>query len=89
MRIMLRETRARFRQADGRKRPTNVSLSETLVKEAREMGLNISQACENGLRAATKVERDRRWLEENAEAIQSYNEWIEKNGVPLARYRRF
>jgi antitoxin CcdA len=89
MRIMLRETRARFRQAEGRKRSTNVSLSEALVKEARELGINISQACEEGLRGAAKAERERRWLEENAEGIRKYNKWIEENGVPLARYRRF
>jgi antitoxin CcdA len=89
MRIMLNETRARFRHANSRKRPTNVSLAETLVKEARELGINVSQACEEGLAAATKRERERRWLEENAEAIKSQNEWIEKHGLPLARYRMF
>jgi antitoxin CcdA len=87
--IMLRETRTRFREAEGRKRPTNVSLSETLVKEARELSINVSQACEDGLRAATKAERERRWLEENAEAIESYNKWIAQHGNPLSRYRMF
>ena len=89
MRIMLRETRTRFRHAESRKRPTNVSLSETLVKEARELGINVSQACEEGLAAATKAERERRWLEENRDAIESWNRYIEKHGLPLARYRRF
>lgn len=89
MRMMLRETRARFRQADDRKRPTNVSLSETLVKEARELGINVSKASEDGLAAAVKAEKGKRWKDENAEAIRNYNEWIEQNGVPLARYRRF
>lgn len=87
--MMLRETRARFRQADDRKRPTNVSLSETLVKEARELGINVSKASEDGLAAAVKAEKGKRWKDENAEAIRNYNEWIEQNGVPLARYRRF
>jgi hypothetical protein len=31
----------------------------------------------------------RKWLEENAEAIKSINEWVEKNGLPLAKYRQF
>ncbi len=86
---MLKETRARFRHADSRKRPTNVSLSETLVKEARELGINVSQACEEGLAAATKAERERRWLEENREAIESNNAYVAKHGMPLARFRRF
>lgn len=87
--MMLKETRARFRHANARKRPTNVSLAETLVKEARELGINVSQACEEGLAAAVKAEQGRLWKEENAESIRNYNEWIAKNGVPLARYRRF
>ena len=89
MRIMLRETRTRFRHADSRKRPTNVSLSASLVDEARELGINVSQACEEGLAAAAKAERERRWLEENRETIQSQNEWVEKHGLPLAPYRMF
>ena len=86
---MLKETRTRFRYANGRKRRTNVSLSETLVEDARELGINVSQACEEGLTAAVKAEQGKRWKEENADSIRQYNEWIEKNGVPLARYRRF
>jgi antitoxin CcdA len=72
-----------------RKRSTNVSLSEELVHDAKQLGISISAACEQGLAAALKKERERQWLEENAEAIRSYNEWIRKNGVPLAKYRRF
>ncbi len=34
-------------------------------------------------------EEGRRWQEENAEAIKQWNEWVEKNGLPLARYRQF
>jgi hypothetical protein len=29
----------------------------------------------------------RKWQEENAEAIASINEWVEKHGLPLAKYR--
>ena len=34
-------------------------------------------------------EEGRKWLEENAEAIASYNKWVEENGLPLAQYRQF
>jgi antitoxin CcdA len=77
------------RSAPARKRGTNVSLRSDLVAEARELGISLSSACEEGLAAAVKAEKERRWLEENADAIRSYNEWIRKNGVPLAKYRRF
>lgn len=29
------------------------------------------------------------WQEENAEAIRSSNEWVEKNGLPLEKHRPF
>jgi len=29
------------------------------------------------------------WNEENREAVQSYNERIEREGLPLAKYRSF
>lgn len=76
-------------QPRARKRSTNVSLNEDLVREAKALGIGISAACEQGLASALKKERERQWLEENADAIRSYNEWIRKNGVPLAKYRRF
>ena len=36
-----------------------------------------------------RAETERKWQIENAEAIQSMNEWVEKNGLPLAKYRLF
>lgn len=83
MRIMQKNSSA------ARKRGTNVSLRSDLVEEARELGISLSSACETGLAAAVKAEKERRWLEENADAIRSYNEWIAANGNPLAKYRMF
>lgn len=34
-------------------------------------------------------EEGKRWREENAEAIKAWNEWVEKSGLPLAKYRMF
>ncbi len=34
-------------------------------------------------------EEAKRWLEENAEAFKGWNDYIEKNGLPLAKYRPF
>ena len=89
MRMMLNERRERFQGPAARRRPTNVSLSADLVDEARTLGINVSKACEEGLAAAHKKERDRVWLEENGDAIKSHNEWVAKNGLPLAKYRMF
>jgi antitoxin CcdA len=72
-----------------RRKSTNVSLDPALVADAKAMGINVSRACEAGLAAELKAERERQWLEENAEAIRASNEYVEKYGLPLAKYRQF
>ncbi len=71
------------------RRATNVSLDQSLVEAARELDINLSRACEQGLAREIKATREARWLEENAEAIASWNDYVRKNGLPLAKYRRF
>lgn len=73
----------------GKRKPVNLSLDTGVVEAAREVGINLSQACEAALRDATKAERERRWQEENREAIEASNAWVEKHGLPLAKYRLF
>lgn len=71
------------------RRATNVSLSAQLIEAARALDINVSQACERGLEQQVKKEREARWLEENRAAIEASNAWVEKNDLPLARYRQF
>ncbi len=77
---------ARF---EGPKKATNVSLNAELVDEARRLEINVSEACQSGLAAEVKKAREAAWKEENRAAIESWNEYIRKNGLPLAKYRRF
>ena len=72
-----------------RKAATNVSLDAALVAEARELGVSISQASNKGLSDAVKKARAERWLEENKPALDSYNDWVEANGLPLEKFRLF
>lgn len=73
----------------GRKKPTNLSLDAALVAEAGEYDVNLSQAAEAGVREAVRAAKAEAWKRENAEAIRSSNEWVEKNGLPLAKHRMF
>ncbi|MBL8649010.1 MAG: type II toxin-antitoxin system CcdA family antitoxin [Sphingopyxis sp.] len=77
---------ARF---EGPKKPTNVSLSAELVEEAKRLGINVSEACQSGLAAEVKKAREAAWREENRAAIESWNDYTRRNGLPLAKYRRF
>jgi antitoxin CcdA len=71
------------------RRATNVTLPENLVAQAKELGINVSQACEAGLAAEVKVAREKKWREENREAIEDLNRYYEDNEPSLTRYRRF
>jgi antitoxin CcdA len=81
--------KAPHRSSKSTRRATNVSLDSAHLDEARELGINISQACERGLVETLAEERARRWLEENREAIESSNEYVRKHGLPLADLRLF
>lgn len=84
----MRMTNAALKR-EPRRRPTNVSLDREYLAEARELGINISQACERGLAETLKEERWKRWREENREALEGWNKYIEEHGLPLAKYRQF
>lgn len=71
------------------KKATNVSLPVDLVAQARELGINVSQACEAGLAEKVRKARSEKWLEENREALEWSNEYVRKHGLPLARHRMF
>jgi antitoxin CcdA len=63
------------------KRPVNLTADSTLVSDAKALGFNLSQIFEEGLRSAVYEEKKRRWQEENREAIEAYNERIEREGT--------
>jgi antitoxin CcdA len=71
------------------RRATNVTLPEPLLRDARDLDINVSQACEQGLLAEVRQARQARWLEENRSAIEAWNEHVERNGLPLAAFRQF
>ena len=83
------ELRMELKHSPSARRPTNVSLPVSLVEEARDLAINLSRACEQGIAAAIKAERERKWKAENKVAIADYNRWVDENGLPLAAYRQF
>lgn len=70
--------------SDSPRQRTNVSLDGAFVPEAKTLGINISQACERGLIETVKEARAALWQEENRDTIESWNAWVEENGLPLA-----
>jgi antitoxin CcdA len=71
------------------KRAANLSIDAALLEQARALDINLSATFEASLREAVRKRKAAEWLEENRAALQSSNEWVEKNGLPLAQYRQF
>jgi len=69
--------------------PTNVSLDAGLVREARELGINISRAAASGLEQAVAKARAERWQNENRDALHSSNAFVDSHGLPLRSLRQF
>jgi antitoxin CcdA len=71
------------------KRPTNLSLNAKVLDMARELGMNLSQTVDALLAQEVQRRYWERWNEENKDAIAAYNQRVESEGLPLARYRTF
>lgn len=68
-------------QADAPKRPVNLSLNSDLLAMGKELGLNLSSVAEEALAYAVSARLAERWLEENRDAIEAYNQRVEGQGV--------
>jgi len=71
------------------KRAVNLSLNAQVLDKARELGMNLSATVDALLAEEVRKRYWERWNEENKEAIAHYNARIEREGLPLARYRTF
>jgi len=71
------------------KKPTNLSLDQSLLSEARSFGVNLSQAAEAGVRRAVTDAKAAAWKRDNAAALKASNQWVDQHGLPLAKHRLF
>jgi antitoxin CcdA len=69
----------RTRQA--KKRAVNLFVDVELLDEARRMNINISESLEQRLRSLVRAEQERRWVQENQEAIAQYNRRVAEQGL--------
>jgi len=61
------------------------ALPPKLLQEALRLGVPTAGRSLEQVRQAVREA----WNEENGEAIKAWNDWVEKNGLPLERYRAF
>jgi antitoxin CcdA len=63
------------------KRATNLSVNSDLLRQARELDINLSAAFEEALSSLVVARQQQVWLEQNKHAIDVYNQQVEENGV--------
>ncbi len=78
-----------FYDVSAPKRAVNLNANSDLIRTAKSVDINLSQVFEEAVHTTLKKRMEQRWLEDNREAIASYNAHIEKHGVFAAGKRRF
>lgn len=71
------------------KQSCNLSINAELLREAKSLGINLSQTLESQLEKLVREAKAKAWAEENREAIESQNRWIEKHGLLSDHYQFF
>lgn len=74
-------------QRTPKKRAVNLFVDADLLDEAKRMRINLSELLERRLRVLVRAERERRWTNENREAIESINQFIDQHGLLASRLR--
>jgi antitoxin CcdA len=64
----------------GTKKAVNVSIQSDLLEAARAADINISATLEAALADQLRIRKRERWQADNAEAIEAYNNDVDKNG---------
>jgi antitoxin CcdA len=73
--------------ANAKKKAVNLSVRADLIEEARSFGTNLSAVLEAAIENEHRRLRIDRWREENREAIQGWNRWVDDNGIPFSDLR--
>ncbi|MGE5516406.1 MAG: type II toxin-antitoxin system CcdA family antitoxin [Bacteroidota bacterium] len=71
------------------KKACNVSINEDLLRQARALGINLSQTLEAELEKRVREAKAKAWYEENKAAIDARYRWVEENGLLSDHFRMF
>jgi len=71
------------------KKAVNLRINQQLIDEAKAMKINLSQTLETSLIEVLREKQKEAWLQDNQDAVASYNQRIEKNGVFSDGLRQF
>jgi len=71
------------------KRAVNLRIDESLIDQAKALNVNLSQTLETSLVELLREKQREAWLAENREAVDAYNQRIEKQGLFSDGLRQF
>lgn len=63
------------------KKATNLSINSDLLNKAREININLSATLEQAVTEILRQRQREQWLADNREALELYNEHVEKHGT--------
>jgi antitoxin CcdA len=73
----------------GPARATDAGLDGRMPEQAKALGITLSRDRGRALGDRIDKPNDERWLEENREALESSNAYVEALGLPLAKHRPY
>lgn len=71
------------------KKSANLSINADLLRQAKQLNINLSQTLEQHLAEIIRQAQRSQWLAENKNALDDYNRRIEKHGTFGDGMRRF
>lgn len=76
-------------KSDAPKQTAHLSINSDLLRQAKELKINLSQTLERHLEAQLMEARRQKWLEDSREAIDEYADFVEKHGCFADKQRSF
>jgi len=71
------------------KKAVNLRINKELIDQAKALHINLSQTLETSLVETLREKQKESWLADNKDAVEAYNQRIEKNGLFSDGLRQF
>jgi antitoxin CcdA len=72
-----------------KKQATNLSIRSDLLRQAKARNINLSRTLEESLETLLKAQDRQTWLEQNSDAMDAANRFVEENGLWSDGLRQF
>ena len=66
-----------------------LSINEDLLRQARELGIDLGQTLEASLTDEVREAKTKVWIDENKDAMAAMHHWVEENGLLSDHFRMF